>query len=49
VKLDKDPAKVHYAVLHEIVLRSEGKGTKVSIEDYFKIVEDTVKFGDFSI
>lgn len=46
VQLKNDPVKVHYAVLSELVARAEGGGSDISIENYFKLVEQGIASGE---
>ncbi|WP_206777820.1 DUF3800 domain-containing protein [Leisingera methylohalidivorans] len=46
VKLESDNAKIDYAVLYELAATAEGRGTGVSIEEYYQIVEKGVSSGE---
>ncbi|WP_237168445.1 DUF3800 domain-containing protein [Paracoccus shandongensis] len=46
VDLNDDAVKVHYAVLHELVARAEGRGTNMPIEVYFDVVEQAIARGE---
>lgn len=46
VQLANDPAKVHYAVLTELVEQAEGRGTGMRIKDFFALIEQGIACGD---
>lgn len=48
VNLENPAVRVHYAVLYELAMTAEGKGTGLPIEEYFRITEDAVASGDLA-